>query len=67
MRRLRPRAETLELRRALVHSQPLLSDGEWARTSQGRRILRWLSARQPRQQALQPVQAALALPRAKSP
>jgi hypothetical protein len=56
---VRPRAETLALRRAFAQSQPLISDGEWAHASQGRRILRWLSARQPRQEALQPVRAAL--------
>jgi AcrR family transcriptional regulator len=59
LRRVRPRAETLALRRAFAQSQPLISDGEWAHASQGRRILRWLSARQPRQEALQPVRAAL--------
>jgi hypothetical protein len=67
MRRLRPRTETLELRRALAHSQPLVTSREWAYASQGRRILRWLSARQPRHEALHPVQAALALSPAKSP
>jgi hypothetical protein len=67
VRRVRPRAETLQLRRAFAQSQPLISDGEWAHASQGRRILRWLSARQPRQEALQPVRAALTLPPAESP
>jgi Uncharacterised nucleotidyltransferase len=62
LRRVRPQSETLELRRAFAQSQPLISDGEWAHASQGRRILRWLSARQPRQEALQPVRAALQLP-----
>ncbi len=67
VRRVRPRADTLELRRAFAQSQPLISAGEWAHASQGRRIVRWLTARQPRQEALQPVQAALALPGGKSP
>jgi hypothetical protein len=62
VRRVRPRADTLESRRAFARSQPLISGGAWAHASQGRRILRWLRARQPRQEALQPVQAALAPP-----
>jgi hypothetical protein len=57
--RVRPSAETLALREAFAVSQPLVSGGEWAYTSQGRRIVRWLLARQPRQETLQPVRAAL--------
>jgi hypothetical protein len=57
--RLRPSAETRALREAFAQSQPLVSGGEWADTSQGRRIVRWLLARQPRQETLQPVRAAL--------
>jgi hypothetical protein len=49
-------------RRAFAESQPLVSGGEWAYTSQGRRIVRWLLARQPRRQSLQPVHAALMHP-----
>jgi hypothetical protein len=56
---LRPSAETRALREAFAQSQPLVSGGEWADTSQGRRIVRWLLARQPRQETLQPVRAAL--------
>jgi Uncharacterised nucleotidyltransferase len=67
LRRIRPQTETLALRRAFAQSQPLISDGEWAHASQGRRILRWLRARQPRQEALQPVRAALQRPPAGSP
>jgi hypothetical protein len=60
LQRLRPDAATLELRKELALSQPLISGGQWAQTSQRRRMLLWLLSRQPRQEALQPVQAALA-------
>jgi hypothetical protein len=58
--RLRPSPETLALRGAFAESQPLASGGEWAHTPQHRRVLRWLLARQPRQECLGPVRAALA-------
>jgi hypothetical protein len=58
--RVRPRTETLALRQAFARAQPLVNGGEWAATSQGRRIVRWLLARQPRQESLQPVRASLA-------
>jgi hypothetical protein len=61
-KRVRPGAETRELRRAFAVSQPLVSGGEWAYASQRRRIVRWLFARQPRRQSLQPVHAAMADP-----
>ena len=60
--RVRPSAATMAQRRAFAESQPLVSGGEWAYTSQGRRIVRWLLARQPRRQSLQPVHAALMHP-----
>ena len=60
--RVRPRTETLALREAFARSQPLVNGGEWASTSQGRRIARWLLARQPRQESLQPVRASLGRP-----
>ena len=60
--RIRPSRETLAQRQELAQWQPLVSGGEWAQTSQGRRIVRWLLARQPRQETLQPVRAALAPP-----
>ncbi|MBS0579598.1 MAG: nucleotidyltransferase family protein [Proteobacteria bacterium] len=61
-RRIRPSAETIAQRREFARSQPLVSGGEWSRTSQPRRILRWLLARQPRQATLQGVRASLNLP-----
>ena len=60
--RVSPRTETVALRAAFAESQPLVSGGEWAGMSQGRRIVRWLLARQPRQESLQPVRASLAWP-----
>jgi hypothetical protein len=60
--RVWPRPETLALREKFAEVQPLVSGGEWAHSSQGRRILRWLLARQPRQESLQPVRISLAHP-----
>ena len=60
--RVRPQPETVALRKAFAASQPLVSGGAWAHTSQRRRIVRWLRARQPRQETLQPVRTSLALP-----
>jgi hypothetical protein len=57
--RVRPSAETRARRESFAQSQPLVSGGEWAHTSQGRRIVRWLLVRQPRQATLQPVRAAM--------
>jgi hypothetical protein len=39
--------------------QPRVSGGSWAQLSQGRRVLRWMMARQARHETLQPVRAAL--------
>ena len=61
-RRIHPQAETVALRDAFAEAQPLISGGDWARTSQARRIVRWLFSRQPRQEALHPVRASLARP-----
>ena len=60
--RVRPSPETVRLRGEFADSQPLVSGGEWARTPQLRRVLRWLRARQPRQESLSVVQAAFAEP-----
>jgi hypothetical protein len=54
-----PSAEILALRKTLADSQPLVSGGEWAQMSQSRRMLRWLFARQPRQESMQTIRAAL--------
>jgi hypothetical protein len=60
--RVRPSAETLRLREEFARSQPLVSGGEWAYTSQARRVARWLLARQPRQETLQPLRVSLRQP-----
>ena len=62
-RRVVPSAETLAQRQAFAISQPQVSGGEWSQTSQARRILRWLLARQPRQVTLERVRASLNLQR----
>jgi hypothetical protein len=62
VRRIRPRAETVALRETFAEAQPLISGGDWAHTSQLRRIARWLVARQPRQESLHPVRASLTHP-----
>jgi hypothetical protein len=58
--RIAPSAATRRGRREVAQAQPRVAGGEWAQLSQTRRVLRYLSARQPRQAALQPVLAALA-------
>jgi len=57
--RVAPSAETLHQRKAFATLQPRVSGGSWAQLSQGRRVLRWMMARQPRHETLQPVRAAL--------
>jgi hypothetical protein len=57
--RVAPSAETLYLRKAFATAQPRVSGGSWAQLSQGRRVLRWMMARQARHETLQPVRAAL--------
>ena len=60
--RIRPSADTLRLREEFARSQPLVSGGEWAYTPQARRVARWLLARQPRQETLQPLRMSLLQP-----
>lgn len=57
--RVLPSRETREQRRTFASAQPLVSGGTWAQLSQGRRMVRWLLARQARHETLQPVRAAL--------
>jgi hypothetical protein len=61
-RRLVPSAETLALREEFAVAQPNVSGGEWARTSQLQRVLRWVLTRQARQATLQTVRASMAIP-----
>jgi hypothetical protein len=58
-RRVWPSAEVLAERKTLAVSQPLVSGGKWSDTPQSQRMLRWLLARQPRQESLETVRAAL--------
>lgn len=57
--RLRPSAELLAARQANIRTQPWAAHLPWAHLSQGRRVLRWLLARQPRPDAFYTVTAAL--------
>ena len=57
--RLLPSAETRSLRRSYAAAQPLVSGGDWAGTSQPRRIVRYLFGRPARQETVQPVLRAL--------
>jgi len=54
-----PSAAVLAERKTLAASQPLVSGGTWAEVPRNRRMLRRLLARQPRQESLEPVRAAL--------
>jgi hypothetical protein len=58
--RVRPSAEQLAARAASAVSQDWATDSQWARLSQGRRIARWLIARQVRPVTMHVLRAALA-------
>ncbi len=60
LQRLFPSRDTRALRVAYADAQPEVNGGEWAYTSQSRRIVRWLLAPQPRQETMVCVRAALA-------
>jgi hypothetical protein len=62
-RRLLPDAEARAMREVITAAQPFAAEDPWARMSQGRRIVRWLIARQVRAETLRPVRMALAEPR----
>ena len=57
--RIVPSRETVALRVAYADAQPQVNGGEWGYTSQAQRIVRWLLARQPRQETIQSVRAVL--------
>jgi Uncharacterised nucleotidyltransferase len=59
VRRLRPTAQTMVLREYIANTQNWGKQGDWARLSQSRRILRWLSSRQTRPVTMNAVYAAL--------
>jgi hypothetical protein len=58
LQRIRPDPEMLAIRAVLLHSEPRHAQSEWARLSQFRRILRWLTTSAPRMETLAAVRAA---------
>jgi hypothetical protein len=58
--RLLPNADVRAMRTVIAATQPFSAEDPWSRMSQGRRILRWLVARQVRAETLRPVRMALA-------
>jgi hypothetical protein len=61
--RLRPDKETLDLRKILAQTEVAPSQSPWSHSSQGQRMLRWLTSRQARADTMHAVRVALALPR----
>jgi hypothetical protein len=59
MQRISPSAEVRSLRKAMAKTEPAVAHSTWAQLSQGRRVLRWLTSRPTRPEALRPVQMAL--------
>jgi hypothetical protein len=57
--RIVPSASTLNERRSALHSEPALSEGDWAGLSQTRRIVRYLTSRPARPWPLHNVRTAL--------
>lgn len=60
--RVQPNAETRRLRKATAQTEVASSHSDWARLSQGQRILRWIVSKQPRPDTLHAVRTALAEP-----
>jgi len=57
--RVRPSAEHVSLRERTAKSEAWASQSQWARLSQGRRIVRWMTSRPPRAVTMHAVSAAL--------
>lgn len=57
--RVRPSAEQIALREHSVKTDAWASQDQWARLSQGRRIVRWMTSRPPRAVTMHAVNAAL--------
>jgi hypothetical protein len=57
--RVRPSAEQIGLREHSAKSDAWASHNQWARLSQGRRIVRWVTSRPPRAVTMHAVSAAL--------
>jgi hypothetical protein len=60
MRRVAPSTEQLELRRGLAKTEVAPSASQWHHLPQRRRMLRWLTSRQPRADTMHAVRMALA-------
>ena len=58
--RIRPDKDMLDQRRVLVETKVADSQSDWARMSQGRRMLRWVRSRQARADTMHAVRSALA-------
>jgi hypothetical protein len=63
VRRVVPDAQVRSLRKVLATIEPAAAQSTWAHMSQGRRLLRWLTSRPARPEALRPIRMALAQPR----
>jgi hypothetical protein len=63
LHKIRPDPEQLAIREALLRSEPRHAQSEWARLSQFRRILRWLTSSPARVETLAAVRAAFEQPR----
>jgi Uncharacterised nucleotidyltransferase len=61
--RLKPSGDHLALRKHIADTQPWAMQDSWQRSSQARRIVRWISAPQPRTVAVHALQAAMACDR----
>jgi hypothetical protein len=60
--RIRPSAEHLAYRKLAADTQAWASQAEWARLSQGRRILRWIFTQPVRTRTIHAVRTALSQP-----
>ncbi len=60
--RVIPDAQLRQLRKLLANTEPAAAHSTWAHLSQSQRILRWLTSRQARPEALRPIQLALSQP-----
>jgi hypothetical protein len=58
-KRLWPDKEQLAVRKQLAQNEVTLADSEWQRSSQARRLLRWIATRPPRAETMHTVRAAL--------
>jgi hypothetical protein len=58
--RVRPDAALMDKRKQLADNQVWAKQAEWSRMSQGRRMLRWLTARQTRPATMHAISAAFA-------